>query len=101
MKINELSSCKVQYGTSKNNFKYDTKYYYRIGSGGSFGEFWFKTPPKVGPDAPYKFGIIEQFLTVMVLPVPNLLVVSHRNKYACSNEVIQVETILRLSIHKA
>ncbi|KAI9117558.1 hypothetical protein K1719_011724 [Acacia pycnantha] len=38
--------------------EYNTKYYYRIGSGDSSREFWFETPPKVGRDAPYKFGII-------------------------------------------
>ncbi|KAL6223837.1 hypothetical protein ACLB2K_002695 [Fragaria x ananassa] len=38
--------------------EHDTKYYYKIGSGDSSREFWFITPPKVGPDAPYKFGII-------------------------------------------
>jgi len=39
-------------------FQYKTKYYYRIGSGDSSREFWFETPPKVDPDASYKFGII-------------------------------------------
>jgi len=39
-------------------FQHSTKYYYRIGSGDSSREFWFETPPKVGPDATYKFGII-------------------------------------------
>lgn len=38
--------------------EYDTKYYYTIGSGDSAREFWFVTPPKVDPDASYKFGII-------------------------------------------
>ncbi|KAK9269717.1 hypothetical protein L1049_001495 [Liquidambar formosana] len=38
--------------------EYDTKYYYKIGSGDSSREFWFQTPPKIDPDAPYKFGII-------------------------------------------
>lgn len=38
--------------------KYDTKYYYKIGEGDSSREFSFQTPPKIGPDAPYKFGII-------------------------------------------
>ncbi|XP_014508892.1 bifunctional purple acid phosphatase 26 isoform X1 [Vigna radiata var. radiata] len=38
--------------------EYKTKYYYRIGSGDSSREFWFETPPKVDPDASYKFGII-------------------------------------------
>ncbi|EXB66615.1 Bifunctional purple acid phosphatase 26 [Morus notabilis] len=38
--------------------EYDTKYYYKLGSGDSAREFWFETPPKIDPDAPYKFGII-------------------------------------------
>ncbi|XP_058115648.1 bifunctional purple acid phosphatase 26 isoform X2 [Magnolia sinica] len=38
--------------------EYDTKYYYKIGTGDSVREFWFQTPPKVDPDAPYIFGII-------------------------------------------
>lgn len=83
----EPGSSKVQYGTSKNSYdllaegtvanytfyqyksgyihhclvdglEYDTKYYYKLGSGGTSREFWFQTPPKVDPDAPYKFGII-------------------------------------------
>ncbi|KAK7347114.1 hypothetical protein VNO80_21641 [Phaseolus coccineus] len=37
---------------------YNTKYYYRIGSGDSARDFWFQTPPTIGPDTPYKFGII-------------------------------------------
>ncbi|KMZ73447.1 Purple acid phosphatase [Zostera marina] len=37
---------------------YDTKYYYKIGSGDSVREFSFKTPPKIDPDTPYVFGII-------------------------------------------
>ncbi|GLU16867.1 hypothetical protein SLE2022_332740 [Rubroshorea leprosula] len=38
--------------------EHDTKYYYKIGNGESAREFWFQTPPKIDPDAPYKFGII-------------------------------------------
>lgn len=38
--------------------EYNTKYYYQIGSGPSHREFWFKTPPEVGPDSPYTFGLI-------------------------------------------
>ncbi|KAK4763075.1 hypothetical protein SAY86_008843 [Trapa natans] len=41
-----------------NDLEYDTKYYYKIGSGDSVREFWFQTPPRIDPDAPYKFGII-------------------------------------------
>lgn len=48
-----------------NPHQYDTKYFYKIGSGESARKFWFQTPPKIGPDAPYKFGIIgELFYTV-------------------------------------
>ncbi|XP_052198947.1 bifunctional purple acid phosphatase 26 isoform X2 [Diospyros lotus] len=38
--------------------EYDTKYFYKIGDGDSSREFWFHTPPKISPDAPYTFGII-------------------------------------------
>ncbi|KAH7278586.1 hypothetical protein KP509_38G047600 [Ceratopteris richardii] len=40
------------------NLEYNTKYYYRLGEGGSAREFWFWTPPSVNPDAAYTFGII-------------------------------------------
>ncbi|XP_020109442.1 phosphoenolpyruvate phosphatase isoform X1 [Ananas comosus] len=40
------------------DLEYDTKYYYKIGTGDSAREFWFQTPPAVDPDAPYAFGII-------------------------------------------
>nr|BAV13986.1 phosphoenolpyruvate phosphatase [Symplocarpus renifolius] len=38
--------------------EYDTKYYYKIGTRDSAREFWFQTPPTIGPDSTYKFGII-------------------------------------------
>lgn len=38
--------------------QYNTKYYYKIEASGSSREFWFQTPPKIHPDAPYTFGII-------------------------------------------
>ncbi|TVU08288.1 hypothetical protein EJB05_41688, partial [Eragrostis curvula] len=38
--------------------EYNTKYYYKIGSGDSTREFWFQTPPAIDPDASYTFGII-------------------------------------------
>lgn len=38
--------------------EYDTKYYYEIGNGNTTRTFWFTTPPPVGPDAPYTFGVI-------------------------------------------
>lgn len=38
--------------------EYNTKYYYRIGTGATAREFWFQTPPEIDPDAPYIFGII-------------------------------------------
>lgn len=83
----EPGSNKVRYGTSENKYsltaegtvanysfykyksgyihhclvdglEHDTKYYYKIGDGDSAREFWFQTPPRISPDAPYKFGII-------------------------------------------
>ncbi|XP_020101512.1 purple acid phosphatase 2-like [Ananas comosus] len=40
------------------NLDYNTLYYYRVGIGNSSREFSFTTPPEVGPDVPYTFGII-------------------------------------------
>ncbi|XP_029118054.2 purple acid phosphatase isoform X2 [Elaeis guineensis] len=40
------------------HLKYDTKYYYAVGIGQTMRQFWFMTPPKVGPDVPYTFGLI-------------------------------------------
>lgn len=44
-------------------FQYDTKYYYKLGSGDSSREFWFQTPPKIDPDATYHFGIIGELFS--------------------------------------
>ncbi|KAB1208964.1 Bifunctional purple acid phosphatase 26 [Morella rubra] len=54
----EYVRCVDQKQNKNVNTKYDTKYYYKIGSGDSSREFWFHTPPNIHPDAPYKFGII-------------------------------------------
>jgi hypothetical protein len=38
--------------------EFDTKYYYAVGIGQTVRKFWFRTPPKSGPDVPYTFGLI-------------------------------------------
>ncbi|PSS29463.1 Purple acid phosphatase [Actinidia chinensis var. chinensis] len=40
------------------NLKFNTKYYYEVGIGHTTRTFWFMTPPEVGPDVPYTFGLI-------------------------------------------
>lgn len=40
------------------NLKHATKYYYAMGFGHTVRTFWFTTPPKPGPDVPFKFGLI-------------------------------------------
>ncbi|EOA30512.1 hypothetical protein CARUB_v10013635mg [Capsella rubella] len=40
------------------NLEYDTKYYYVVGVGETERQFWFFTPPEIGPDVPYTFGLI-------------------------------------------
>ncbi|KAJ4970477.1 hypothetical protein NE237_003576 [Protea cynaroides] len=40
------------------NLEYNTKYYYEVGVGNTTRKFWFITPPPVGPDVPYTFGLI-------------------------------------------
>ncbi|XP_028084231.1 purple acid phosphatase 2-like [Camellia sinensis] len=41
-----------------NQYQFDTKYYYEVGIGRTARTFWFTTPPEVGPDVPYTFGLI-------------------------------------------
>ncbi|KAJ6897400.1 purple acid phosphatase 2-like [Populus alba x Populus x berolinensis] len=38
--------------------QFNTKYYYVVGVGHTERKFWFTTPPAVGPDVPYTFGLI-------------------------------------------
>jgi acid phosphatase type 7 len=38
--------------------EYNTKYYYEVGLGNTTRQFWFITPPEIGPDVPYTFGLI-------------------------------------------
>ncbi|KAI4298295.1 hypothetical protein L6164_031872 [Bauhinia variegata] len=40
------------------NLEYNTKYYYEVGIGHTTRQFWFVTPPQVGPDVPYTFGLM-------------------------------------------
>ncbi|KAK1423903.1 hypothetical protein QVD17_19213 [Tagetes erecta] len=40
------------------NLEFSTKYYYEVGIDHTTRTFWFVTPPEVGPDMPYTFGII-------------------------------------------
>ncbi|KAG6496908.1 purple acid phosphatase-like [Zingiber officinale] len=44
--------------TTIRKLKYDTKYYYAVGVDHTVRTFWFTTPPEVGPDVPYTFGLI-------------------------------------------
>lgn len=41
--------------------QYNTKYIYELGKGDAQRRFFFTTPPEVGPDAPYTFGVIGEF----------------------------------------
>ncbi|KAK8522140.1 hypothetical protein V6N13_115115 [Hibiscus sabdariffa] len=40
------------------NLEYNTKYYYEVGLDHTRRKFWFTTPPAVGPNIPYTFGLI-------------------------------------------
>ncbi|KAK8568075.1 hypothetical protein V6N12_006642 [Hibiscus sabdariffa] len=40
------------------NLEYNTKYYYEVGLDHTRRKFWFTTPPAVGPNVPYTFGLI-------------------------------------------
>jgi len=38
--------------------QYNTKYYYEVGHRNTTRQFSFITPPQIGPDVPYTFGLI-------------------------------------------
>ncbi|CAN6686058.1 unnamed protein product [Malus baccata var. baccata] len=44
--------------TTVRNLMFNTKYYYVVGIGHTERQFWFITPPEVGPDTSYTFGLI-------------------------------------------
>ncbi|XP_027160129.1 purple acid phosphatase 2 [Coffea eugenioides] len=47
----------IHHATIK-HLQHDTKYYYEVGIDHTSRTFWFVTPPKIGPDVPYTFGLI-------------------------------------------
>ncbi|KAF6172070.1 hypothetical protein GIB67_029488, partial [Kingdonia uniflora] len=40
----------------------DTKYFYEVGLGLTTRQFWFTTPPQIGPDVPYTFGFMGKLI---------------------------------------
>nr|XP_007131383.1 hypothetical protein PHAVU_011G009200g [Phaseolus vulgaris]XP_007131384.1 hypothetical protein PHAVU_011G009200g [Phaseolus vulgaris]ESW03377.1 hypothetical protein PHAVU_011G009200g [Phaseolus vulgaris]ESW03378.1 hypothetical protein PHAVU_011G009200g [Phaseolus vulgaris] len=44
--------------TTIRKLKYNTKYYYEVGHRNTTRQFSFITPPQIGPDVPYTFGLI-------------------------------------------
>jgi len=50
--VNQLLICVLLLG------QYNTKYYYEVGLANTTRQFWFVTPPEIGPDVPYSFGLI-------------------------------------------
>ncbi|XVE93700.1 hypothetical protein REPUB_Repub01dG0216800 [Reevesia pubescens] len=56
-KFHKYTSGYIHHCTIK-NLEYNTKYYYVVGVGHNMRKFWFTTPPEVGPDEPYTFGLI-------------------------------------------
>ncbi|CAH9114740.1 unnamed protein product [Cuscuta epithymum] len=56
-KFSNYTSGYIHHCTIK-NLEYNTKYYYEVGITHTRRTFWFMTPPEVGPDVPYTFGLI-------------------------------------------
>ncbi|CAK9861308.1 unnamed protein product [Sphagnum jensenii] len=47
-----------------NSLQYNTKYYYKIGEV-TVREFWFLTPPEIGLDVAYTFGLIGKLSRIL------------------------------------
>lgn len=57
----------IWFGAYKMQF--NTKYLYELGKHETKRRFSFTTPPKVGPDVPYTFGVIGQYLACYLLQI--------------------------------
>lgn len=53
--------------------QFNTKYYYVVGVGLTERMFWFTTPPEVGPDVPYTFGLIGNLSSIAKKKKRNLI----------------------------
>ena len=62
--------------------QYDTKYFYEIGSGDATRRFFFTTPPMVGPDVPYIFGIIGNCFIAFFLAYGSIAFSVFRNQHS-------------------
>ena len=51
------------------HLKHSTKYYYAMGFGHTVRTFSFTTPPKPGPDVPFKFGLIGKQTATLLAPI--------------------------------
>ncbi|CAL0309022.1 unnamed protein product [Lupinus luteus] len=47
--------------TNITNLQFNTTYFYVVGIGNTTRQFWFITPPEVGINVPYTFGIIDNY----------------------------------------
>lgn len=52
--------------------QFNTRYFYELGKHEAKRRFSFTTPPKVGPDVPYTFGIMGQYLDCYKLQVTRI-----------------------------
>lgn len=67
-------------------FQYDMKYYYAVGVGQTVRKFWFKTPPQVGPDVPYTFGLIG----ILLVSVFRSYTHTHIYKHHMSSHILNL-----------
>ena len=64
--------------------QYNVTYIYQLGEHNSTRTFSFTTPPKVGPDVPYTFGIIgEHDSTIITSSTLSLNSISASGFYIC------------------
>jgi hypothetical protein len=47
--------------------QYNTKYYYEVGLDHTKRQFWFHTPPEIGPDVPYTFGVMGKLKLIDIV----------------------------------
>ncbi|KAF6168441.1 hypothetical protein GIB67_004993, partial [Kingdonia uniflora] len=84
---------------------FDTKYFYEVGLGLTTQQFLFTTPPQIGSDVPYTFGLmvlvstfIQGILVRLIIQIEHSLIMNQslqKDKRCCS----LVKNLMQIIIH--
>jgi hypothetical protein len=77
--------------------QYNTKYYYEVGLDHTKRQFWFHTPPEIGPDVPYTFGVMGKFYSFKLSFMVALAFISY---HCCTSMFTFTSSLKTLDVKK-